>query len=203
MRDPELAPKNACLLFGFLLFGLALGCKDKNPTKRIILPDVRSSFARQLLSRDSTLILDSFELVGIDTLTQQSGLIHQRYPFLRTMRRLTRESDSMSKAVATQKIPLKDDLDRITTLHDELAYLHHVLDSLNAALRTADSITPIGYRAVYKVSLHKPGEFSIADSIAYAIDREKLADWEGNVSKDIDSLAVGRHPRSVNYRRRP
>jgi hypothetical protein len=188
----------------FFIFSITiLACTERSSSAKILLPDVKSVVSRQLSDRDSSLILDSFYLVGIDTMTMQSGIVHQRYPYLRTFSRLNREFDSLHREVGLEKLPDRDALERLKTLQYELNYVRHVLDSLGKELLTADSVKPTGYRAVYKLTVRKPKSFTISDSIAYAISAKmQMEDWEGNVAKDIDSLALGRHTRSVNYKGR-
>jgi hypothetical protein len=176
-----------------IYFAAIMGCQQKQAS--LILPDVKSSFTRQLLQKDSLLTVDSFYLVGIDTMTAKSSLFHQRFPYLHTLERINKEIDNTKKLIdrETPK-PLYEDLQQMQTLEDEKKYVDSQIDSLNNLFHSSDSLKPVGYRAIYKVSVHKENGFAISDTIAYALSLNmQLSDWDRNVGNAIDSFAVGSH----------
>jgi len=176
-----------------LSFVLLSSCKQKETP--ILLPDLKSSFSSQVQQKDSSLLIDSFYLVGIDTMTTKVSLFHQKFPYLHILGRLSKETDSIKNLVAHQApLPSKYDLDQLKILEDEKKYVNYEIDSLNKLLVSSDSITPIGYRAIYKVTIRKMNTFSVSDTIAYSLSlKMELADWDRNIEKAIDSLAIGNH----------
>jgi hypothetical protein len=174
-------------------FAMFTGCKQKGTS--FILPDVKSSFTRQLLQKDSLLTVDSFYLVGIDTMTEKSSLFHQRFPYLHTLERINKEIDNTKKLIDREMPkPLYEDLQQMKTLEDEKKYVDSQIDSINNLFHSSDSVKPVGFRAIYKVLVHKANEFAVSDTIAYALSLNmQLSDWDRNVGNAIDSLAVGHH----------
>ncbi len=178
------------VLIGILVYA---GCKQNETA--IILPDIKNSFTNQLLRKDSSLSVDSFYLVGIDTMTAKSSLLHQRFPFFHILERLNKQNEAVLNAVdhSVHK-PTNDDAERLKTLEDEKKYVNTEIDSLNNLFANADSVKPVGYRAIYKVTVHKMDKFTISDTIAYSLSlKMELSDWDRNIEKDIDSLSVGSH----------
>lgn len=168
-------------------------CEQKQTS--ITLPNLKPSFSYQLLQKDSSLLIDSFYLVGIDTMTTKSSIVHQRFPYFHILEHLNKQIDSMQKLVDNEKNKLSyDDLQQLNTFEDEKKYVNTQIDSLNNLLSSADSLTPIGYRAIYKVTVRKMNKFSVSDTIAYSLSlKMELSDWDRNIEKAIDSLAIGNH----------
>jgi hypothetical protein len=179
-------------LFYIYLVSIA-SCKQKQDS--ILLPEIKSSFNQKLLERDSSLLVDSFYLVGIDIMTGKSSLIHQRFPYFHILGRLNAQIDSIRKST-DHYVPGSSykDSNQMKILEEEKRYVSSEIDSLNKLLISADSVKPVGYRAIYKVTVHKMDKFSVSDTIAYSLSLKlELSDWDRNIEKAIDSLAVGRH----------
>lgn len=181
------------LLLFVAVFLVILGCKQKQ--NGVILPDIKSSFSHQLLRKDSSISVDSFYLIGIDTMTMKISLVHQRYPFYHILERLNTQIEIEKKLTDQIKgESLNDVLEQLKTLAEEKKYVSYEIDSLNSLLISADSITPIGYRAIYKVTVSKIDKFKVTDTIAYSLSLNmELSDWDRNIEKAIDSLAAGNH----------
>ena len=156
------------------------GCKPEE--NKIRLPDLRPNFLQLLNRRDSTLMLDSFYFIRTDTMNEKEALIHQRFPFFNIMDKITGQLERKP-----------NDPETIEYLKNEKAYVGKEIDSLNRLIAVADSVTPIGYRAFYKVTISKKDKFVVSDTIAYAISlKMSVSDWDSNLEKIIDSLAIGK-----------
>ena len=73
--------------------------------------------------------------------------------------------------------------------------------SLSRMIANAYSVTPVGYRAFYKVTVSKKEKIVVSDTIPYAISlKMKVSDWDRNLEKIIDSLAMGKPflPRGIH-----
>jgi hypothetical protein len=164
------------------------GCKPEE--NKIGLPDLRPDFMQLLNRRDSTLMLDSFYFVRMDTMNEKLALIHQRFPFFNIM-------DKINGQLARKP----NDRETIEYLNNEKAYVSSEIDSLTRLIASADSVTPIGYRAFYKVTVSKKNKFVVSDTVAYAISlKMKISDWDRNLEKMIDSLVVGKRLHSGGNR---
>ena len=128
------------------------GCKPEE--NKIRLPDLRPNFLQLLNRRDSTLMLDSFYFIRTDTMNEKEALIHQRFPFFNIMDKITGQLERKP-----------NDLETIEYLKNEKAYVGKEIDSLNRLIAVADSVTPIGYRAFYKVTISKKDKFVVSDTL--------------------------------------
>lgn len=172
------------------LFWMACQPKEKGPA----LPDLRPNFLNLLNRRDSTLSLDSFYFVSIDTMNAKKAYTHQRFTFLHLMERINGQLDRLFKnGDSFHRVPSAADLERIETLKGEKVYVEKEIDSFNILIAAADSVSPVGYRALYKVTVSKKDKFVVSDTIPYSITLQgKISDWDRNVEKTIDSLAIGK-----------
>jgi hypothetical protein len=183
----------ACIMISTVILGfLGFGCHSKK--KDPALPDLRPNFLSLLNKRDSTLILDSFYFISIDTMTAKKAYTHQRFTFLHLMDRINRQLGMLSKdGDSVHSVRSAGQLERMETLQGEKAYVGKEIDSFNILIATADSIAPVGYRAFYKVTVSKKDQFVVSDTIPYSITLQgKISDWDRNVEKTIDSLAIGK-----------
>ncbi|HEX4851430.1 MAG TPA: hypothetical protein VFV08_11520 [Puia sp.] len=180
------------LLFIFSAI-ISSGCKEtKKPAS---VPDLQSTFKRQLQQKDSTLLLDSFYLAGIDTMTMRSSLIHQRFPYLHLLSRLELEADSIQKLDVQYR-----DLDHQKQVEEERKYVADEIDSINHLLLSADSTNPVGYRVLYKVVVHKKDHFILSDTVSYSLSPQmEISDWDRNIEKDKDSLVLGKKVQRAGY----
>ena len=172
---------------------MLVACVQKGSS--IVLPDARPLFTQQLFQRDPSLLVDSFYFVGLDTMTQKSTLFHQRFPYLHILGRLVKEIDSLQSIGKSSMSKLsQNDLARLKTMEEEKICVTAEVDSINREYESADSIAPTGYRVINKVTVRKQDVFSVSDSIAYALStRMVLSDWDRNIDRALDSLAIGKH----------
>jgi len=181
-------------VFPLLLLLFAMACKPKE--NKIILPDLRPNFLAVLNQRDSTLTLDSFYFIGIDTMNAKKALTHQRFAFLHIMERINGQLDTLKKRDSLQKVPSANDLETVNYLQDEKAYVGKEIDSFSVLIAQADSVAPVGFRAFYKVTVSKKNKFTVSDTIHYSITLNmQVSDWDRNIEKNIDSLAIGKQGR--------
>ena len=185
--------------YQILIFVVCSACKQQE--RKIVLPDLRPHFSALLNRRDTTLSLDSFYFIGFDTMNEKRALIHERFAFLHIMDRINNQLEIISKKRDRfRSVPSSNALEIIEYLKGEKAYVGKELDSFNILIANADSTTPVGYRAFYKVTISKKNIFTVSDTIHYAINTKMgIGDWDRNLDKDIDSLAVGKqfHPGGV------
>jgi hypothetical protein len=183
------------ILYGGILF-MFFGPGCKAPEKKITLPDLRPHFQDMLNSKDSTLNLDSFYFIRLDTMNEKSALIHQRFPFYNILERINGQLQKQD-TVRLNGVPSANTIQNIEYLNDEKTYVTKQIDSISRLIDVADSLTPIGYRAFYKVTIQKRNQFVVSDTIPYAISlKMTVSDWDRNLEKNIDSLSVGKHLRT-------
>jgi len=182
------------IVFPFWLLLFSIGCKPKE--NKILLPDLRPNFLALLNQRDSTLTLDSFYFISIDTMNAKKALTHQRFAFLHIMERINGQLDSIQKRDSLQKVISANDLETVDYLQDEKKYVGKEIDSFSFLIANADSTAPVGFRALYKVTVSKKNQFTISDTIPYSITLNmQVSDWDRNIEKNIDSLAIGKQGR--------
>jgi len=188
------------LKYPILIFFIWSACKP--PAKKIVLPDLRPHFSAMLNRRDTTLSLDSFYFIGFDTMNEKRAYIHQRFAFLHIMDRINTQLEMESKEKDSfHAVPSADVLERLEYLKGEKSYVGKQIDSFNLLIANADSTTPVGYRAFYKVTVSKKDKFIVNDTIHYSITSKMIiGDWDRNLDKDIDSLAAGKQFHSGGIR---
>ena len=130
-------------------------------------------------------------------MNEKRAFIHQRFTFLHILDRINNQLEMFSKGRDSfRSVPSANDLETIEYLKGEKSYVGREIDSFNILIANADTTTAVGYRAFYKVTISKKDKFSITDTIHYAITpKMTIGDWDGNLDKDIDSLAVGKRSR--------
>lgn len=130
----------------------------------------------------------------MDTMTDKKALTHQRFSFLHIMENIEGQLAWLAnKRDSFHSAPSATDLETLEFLNGEKAFVGKEIDSFNILISSADSIAPAGYRAFYKVTISKRGKFIISDTLPYSISlKMKVSDWDRNIEKNIDSLAVGK-----------
>jgi hypothetical protein len=184
------------LFYPFLFLILWSGCKSKENT--ILLPDLKPNFAGLLNRKDSTLSLDSFYFITLDTISEKKAMIYQRFSFLHIMERINGQLDLIAKTKDSfHSAPSANDLATIEYLTGEKLYVGKQIDSFNILIANADSTTPTGYRALYKVTVSKKDKFVVSDTVPYSLTLKWIvSDWNRNLEKNIDSLALGKQGHS-------
>jgi hypothetical protein len=121
---------------------------------------LRPNFLALLNRKDSTLLLDSFYFVRLDTMTEKKALTHQRFSFLHIMENIDGQVEWISnKRDSFHSAPSANDLEEMEYLNGEKKYVGREIDSISALMANADSIAPIGYRAFYKATVCKKDKF--------------------------------------------
>jgi hypothetical protein len=168
------------------------GCKPKE--NKIILPDLRPNFSALLSRRDSLLLLDSFYYIKTDTMTEKKALVHQLFPYLNIMHKIEEQLTRMTNGRdSSHSLLSTGEMETAAYLKSEKEYVGREVDSLSTLIQHADSITPVGYRAFYKVTVSKKDKFTVSDTIPYAISlKMTVSDWDRNLEKIIDSISIGR-----------
>jgi hypothetical protein len=70
-------------------------------------------------------------------------------PFFHILERLNKQIEETRSTIDhAVPNPSNDDLERMKTLESEKSYVDTEIDSLNKLLETADSVKPVGYRAI-------------------------------------------------------
>jgi len=187
------------LLFEIFFLIVWPGCKPNED--KILLPDLKPNFLELLNRRDSALVLDSFYFIRIDTMTEKKALTHQRFSFLHIAEKIDGQLERMSNHRDTvHSVPSAADLETLAYVKGEKVYVGKEIDSLTLLIANADSVSPVGYRAFYKVTVNKKDKFTISDTVPYAISlKMKVSDWDRNLEKIMDSLAIGKklHPSGI------
>ena len=188
------------LLFAIFFWTIGSACKQNE--EKISLPDLKPNFSYLLNQRDSTLSLDSFYFVRTDTMNEKKALTHQRFSFYNILEKINGQLEWIStKRDSFRKAPSASDLETLEYLNGEKVFVSKEIDSLNGLIAQADSVSPVGYRAFYKVTVSKKDKFVISDTVPYSISlKMKVSDWDRNLEKTIDSLAVGKpfHSREIH-----
>jgi hypothetical protein len=166
----------------------------KSGENKITLPDLRPNFLQLLHQRDTLLAVDSFYFISLDTMNEKKALIHQRFAFLHIMENIDGQLEWMNRKKDSLYLsPSANDVETIKYLNGEKVYVGKEIDSLTSLIEHADSVTPIGYRALYKTTVSKKNQFIVSDTVPYSISMQmNVSDWDRNVEKMIDVLATGK-----------
>ncbi len=170
-------------------------CKNKEQKPSFAIPDMKSYFSKRLSAADSTILIDSFRMIRLDTLYDKWALTHQRFPYLKDYGKISFTLDSMKKQIQpTSEEKSEETKKEVEYLEGEKNYLKTEIDSINNLLAHADTIKPIGYMVRYKGSFKKKSGTLITDTINFSFDTNlQMIEWDRNIEKAIDSLIVGKH----------
>lgn len=179
------------ILSSLILFG----CKSKEIKPAFVIPDMQDYFSKRLHAADSTIQIDSFRLISIDTLHEKWALAHQRYPYLHDFGKISNQLDSILEKSKLNTFKKNNETRKtIQYLEEEKAYLQTEIDSINNLHAHADTVKPIGYMARYMSSFKKKDGTLITDTINFSFDTKlKMLEWDRNIEKAIDSLVAGKH----------
>jgi hypothetical protein len=157
----------------FVLISLVLvHCKDKLSLNE----QVRQDFSNRVLKIDTSIRIDSFQLVRIDSLTEQIGQIVYDSIYAREKARLE-----------TELIAAKKNLTADTSYRqEEINYMKKEMDSIGNLIIKADTVKKYGVLARYVYTISKDGK-SKTGGVYYFISNN------GNVLNPdmiIDSVKV-------------
>jgi hypothetical protein len=134
---------NRVLMLSILSYFLLFSCKSKSPS---LTEQLKTNFISHLKKMDSTIVLDSFRVIRIDSIDQR----HER-----TMddsfyiREFTRVQAQLTNAIKEKKA------DSIGFYQDEVDYMRTQADSLNKEISKADTTRKLGLVALCKIQLSK------------------------------------------------
>jgi len=129
-------------------------CRDKPSFTK----QVRQDFSNRVLKIDSSIRVDSFQLVRIDSLTEQIGQIV--YDSL-----YSREETRLESELSTAKMNRAD----TSYVEEEINYMKKELDSIKNLTVKADTIKKYGILASYSYTISKDGK-SKSSGVYYFIN---------------------------------
>lgn len=187
----------------FILFAstIFVSCKSNHSE----LADSKVSEMRTFIEKtyqniDSTMKLDSFRFVRLDTITQQEkymemteGLISEVQELNETGAKLIESyknnkrmadliNDISSSTYSYYKDEADDDIKKISEQRDETQQKLKALDSLQVLTAKADSVKPVGYQAVCLYQIRR-ADMSVKKDTCYV-----LLNLEKNIVKKNDFL---------------
>jgi hypothetical protein len=122
---------------------------------------LKTNFLSHLNKRDTSLVLDSFSIIRIDTMNQKLFSIIDDTIYRRV---LARVQSQMASAVK------KNDIDSMAFYQDELDYMLPTSDSLTKVISISDTTKKYGLLVVCRVKVSK-GDKNIHDNIYYFLSR--------------------------------
>lgn len=186
------------IIYQIGLFLLLAACKQEKKNA-IQVPDMKPNFLARLSQRDSTLLLDSFYLLGTDSINEKEAHIGQKLPLMVILSSVNRQLDTISARIKRQKVPEALDIEKQNELSDEKRIIISQIDSLDRLIASNGPGADVGYAVFYKVTVTKPHAFTTSDTVIYVITQQrKIVDWDRSVEKSIDSIVVGKHYRPYN-----
>jgi hypothetical protein len=129
------------ILFYVLLTLTLLHCKSK-PS---FTDQVRQDFSNRVLKIDSSIRVDSFQLIRMDSLTEMIGQIIYDSMYAREEARLETEF------MAAKRNPAAD----TAYLQEEINYMKKELDSIENLIQKADTVKKYGNIASYTYTISK------------------------------------------------
>ncbi len=127
------------IMFCILLFS----CESKPPS---LQDQLRGIFISRLKKSDSTVILDSFRIIRVDSIDQKHQRIIDDSIYLREFARVKGQLINST---------IEKKTDSIGFYQDEVNYMGTQLDSMNREISKSDSIRKIGLLAFCKIKLSK------------------------------------------------
>lgn len=156
-------------------FGI-IACNTKTPTFSELL---QKNFQSRLWKTDSTLMLDSFSILRVDTANQRlfDKVADTNYKIT-----LYKVKDQLANATAADKT------DSMAFYQEELNYMIPTSDSLSKLVSKSDTTKKYGILVACKAQVSK-GSATVRDSVYYYVDLDLKAintDW---LDKEIMRLS--------------
>ncbi len=171
---------NRVLMLSILFCIFLFSCESKPPS---LQDQLREVFISRLKKSDSTVILDSFRIVRVDSLDQK----HQRMiDDSIYMREFIRVRNQLTNSIAEKRT------DSIEYYRDEVKYMESELDSMKKEISKADTTKKISLLALCKIQLSKNNRRQEM-SLRYLIDLN-MNIWNTSM---IDS-SIARTVRKMN-----
>jgi hypothetical protein len=153
---------------------LICSCKSKHPN---LSDQVKANFISHVYKIDSTLVLDSFDLLSIDTINRRMERIIDDTLYMMEFYRVQQQLTNARKGTRT---------DSVEFYQGEVNYMQSQFDSLNREILKADTTKKLGLLAICKVHLARDGRSG--EMIVYY-----FLDWNMKVwnSEMIDTAISG------------
>jgi hypothetical protein len=134
---------NKVTTFAAVLLTLFLSCTSKNKS---LSDRVRENFTSHVKRIDSTLVVDSFSVIRVDTINRRMERLIDKYFY-------TREFNTVKAQLANAMNGKRSD--SIAFYQEEVNYMQTQFDSLNNEILKADTTKKLGLMATCKIQLAK------------------------------------------------
>jgi hypothetical protein len=131
------------LTFAAVFLILILSCKSKHQS---LSDQVKANFITHVQKMDSTLVLDSFRVIKVDTVNRRTERMIDNYLYRQEFKRVEAQLANAMKGTRS---------DSIEFYQGEVNYMKTQFDSLNKEIVIADSTKKLGILATCKVRLAK------------------------------------------------
>lgn len=161
------------ILFILIVIIVMMGCS----TRPDLTSQLKANFSFHLAKVDSAVVIDSFRILGIDTLVEKLGKIIDDTIYMRQLRSVQAQLDHALT---------RSNKDSIEYFRGEVKYMSGQIDTLTSSIETADTKSKFGLmvRCVYQLS--KKDKYK-TDSLVYFFDAK------GNIlSTDIIDSSIRR-----------
>ena len=134
---------NRVLTFSILIYVLLFSCKSNTPR---LSDQLKANFLSHLNKNDSTIKLDSFRVIRIDSIDKRHQLIIDDTIY---MREFARVQGQLINSI------IEKNADSTGFYQDEVNYMGTQLDSMNKEISKADTTQKLGLLAICKIQVSK------------------------------------------------
>jgi hypothetical protein len=134
---------NRVLTLSIMFYILLFSCESKSPS---LSDQLKTIFLSHLNKYDSTVVLDSFRVIRIDSIDQRHQRIIDDTIYLREFARV---QGQLINSIIEKKT------DSIGFYQDEVNYMGTQLDSMNKEISKADTTSKLGLLVICKIQLSK------------------------------------------------
>ena len=134
---------NRVLTLSILFYVLLFSCESKSSS---LSDQLKTIFLSRLKRNDSTVVLDSFRVIRIDSIDRKHQLIIDDTIYMREFARV--QGQLINSIIEKKK-------DSIGFYQDEVNYMGTQLDSMNKEISKADTTIKLGLLANCKIQLSK------------------------------------------------
>ena len=134
---------NRVLTLSIMFYILLFSCESKSPS---LSDQLKTIFLSHLKKNDSTVILDSFRVIRIDSIDQRHQRIIDDTIY---MREFARVQGQLINSIIEKKT------DSIGFYQDEVNYMGTQLDSMKKEISKADTTSKLGLLVICKIQLSK------------------------------------------------
>ena len=133
------------LIPAIILFALLLSCKSKHNN---LSDRVKANFISHLINVDSSLVLDSFNVIAVDTVNRRTERIIDDTLYMMEFNRVRMQLANAMKGKRT---------DSIEFYQGEVRYMQTQFDSLRREVAKADTTKKLGLLVICKIQLKRNG----------------------------------------------